>query len=127
MLLVTLPTPHASYARPLGLLPLLVKARLCRDVFALNRMLLDALAIALATPHTHSLLPLDLLQLQHPVRHLASTQLHQIRDRSQHRLRLTPHPLTHLVILREQRDRRALASRAARSPHTVDVLHSALH
>ena len=126
MVLVILPTHHSLPPLPLCLLPLFVKARLCRDILALNRVLLDALAIALATPHPRASYSLDLLQLQHPLRHLASTQLHQVRNRSQHRLRLTSSSHTHLIIFREQRDRRALAARTPRPPHAVNVFHTTL-
>ena len=60
---------------------------------------------------------LRLLQLQHPLRHLKPADIHDIRDRSQHRL----------VFLRKKRNRFSLPPRSPRPSDPVDIIHSALH
>lgn len=60
---------------------------------------------------------LDLLQFQHPFRHITSTNLHHVRNRPQHRL----------VVFRKQRDCLPFSPRTPCSPDPMDIINSALH
>ena len=85
---------------------LLVKLGLGRDVVALHRVL----------RHPSPLLPINLLQLQHPLRDVAATDLHDIGDGAQHRL----------VLFRKQRNGRSAASRTSRPTHSMHIVDPTL-
>ena len=88
-LVTLLPMRHRRTPSLLRLLALLVEARLCGNDVSLDGVLFDSLPVPFATRYTPLSPPLNLLQLEHPIRHFASADLHHVRDRTQHRLSLT--------------------------------------